>query len=146
MARTTRGGSEPSALYREGHNMTRRTPQPDGSPRTLSPEQFAETLSDKALHCRELGHVWRPHTVTFDELARCYERSLRCTSCRTVRSQVLDARGHVIRNSYRYPDGYLAQHVERVGQSRDAYRVEAVVRFLQAQSPKETGRALRRVS
>jgi hypothetical protein len=110
---------------------------------TRTAEQFAATLPDKVLHCRELGHVWRPSTVTFDELARAYDRRLRCTSCRTERIQVLDSRGHVIQNSYKYPDGYLAKDVDRVGQSRDVYRVEAVVRFLHA----TTGpKAVRRVS
>jgi len=110
--------------------MTRSTPQP------VTPETFAAGLSDKVLHCRELGHVWRPLTVSFDESARAYERALRCSSCRTIRSQVLDSSGHVIRNSYKYPDGYLAANVETVGKSRDVYRVEAVVRFLQEASPK----------
>jgi len=116
--------------------MTRATPQP------ISPETFAAGLTDKVLHCRELGHVWRPLTVSFDESARAYERALRCSSCRTVRSQVLDSSGHVIRNAYKYPDGYLAANVEQVGQSRDVYRVEAVLRFLQAAAPAPRLRAV----
>lgn len=99
---------------------------------TRTVEGFAATLPDKVLHCRELGHVWRPSTVSFDATARAYDRRLRCTSCRTERIQLLDSRGHVLRNSYKYPDGYLAKDVERVGQSRDVYRVEAVQRFLHA--------------
>lgn len=98
-----------------------------------SVEEFAHALPDKLLHCRELGHVWRPNTVSYDDKSRTYDRSLRCTSCRTIRTQVLDSHGHVIRNGYKYPDGYLLGNaVERVGASRDAYRVEAVVRFLQS--------------
>lgn len=115
-----------------------RAPMDDG-PTTA--EEFAHTLPDRLLHCRELGHTWKHNTVSYDEKARCYDRSLRCSSCRTIRVQVLDSRGHVIRNGYKYPDGYLVPGtVDRIGASRDAYRVEAVVRFLQATSaPKLRG-------
>jgi hypothetical protein len=106
----------------------------DDGPTTA--EEFAHTLPDRLLHCRELGHTWRHNTVSYDEKARCYDRSLRCSSCRTIRVQVLDSRGHVIRNGYKYPDGYLVPGtVDRIGASRDAYRVEAVVRFLRASAP-----------
>ena len=97
--------------------------------RTITAEEFAAELSDRLLHCRELGHTWRPFTVSFDKSSRSYDRRLRCASCRTIRKQLLDSRGHVIRNGYDYSDGYLAKNLERGG-SRDAYRVEAIVRFL----------------
>lgn len=115
-------------------SMVKKVDSIDGGPTTA--EEFAHTLPDRLLHCRELGHTWRHYTVTYDEDARCYDRALRCSSCRTIRVQVLDTRGHVLRNGYKYPDGYLVPgSVDRVGASRDAYRVEAVVRFLQAAEP-----------
>lgn len=92
---------------------------------------FAQSLTDKALHCRELGHVWRDSTVTWDAQARVFDRSLVCQSCRSVRRQVLDRRGHVIRNGYNYADGYLATKVlNRDGLSRDTFRLEALTRWL----------------
>ena len=100
---------------------------------TLTPEQFAAGLSDRLLHCRELGHTWRPSTVQWDPQARSYDRRLLCRNCRTVRIQLLDRSGHVLSNRYQYPDGYLAQNVAR-GVGRDAFRVEAVVRFLNTHS------------
>jgi hypothetical protein len=97
--------------------------------RPITAEEFAADLSDRLLHCRELGHTWRPFTVTFDKDSRSYDRRLRCASCRTIRKQLLDSRGHVIRNGYDYSDGYLAKNLVPGG-TRDAYRVEAIVRFL----------------
>lgn len=97
---------------------------------------FAASLSAKALHCRELGHEWRDHTVRWDRKARCYERSLICRSCRTIRRQVLDSNAHVITNAYTYPEGYLATNVEvRAGLSRDVFRLEALTRWLDSHQP-----------
>jgi hypothetical protein len=103
-------------------------------PRKEAPESleaFVDGLSDRVLTCRELGHHWRPLTVTWEREARAYHRQMRCPSCRTVRTQILTEHGHVISNGYRYPDGYLAGNLtERV--SRDAFRMAAVQRFLAA--------------
>lgn len=107
------------------------------TPQLVSPERFAETMSGKALHCRELGHTWRPRTVTFDKAARCYERTLSCASCRTIRLQVLDSTCHVVSNSYRYPDGYLAKAGTVDGHvTRDTFRLEAILRFVQQSEQK----------
>ena len=96
---------------------------------TISAVEFAAGLSNRLLHCRELGHTWRPFTVQYDAKARAYDRQLRCSNCHTIRKQVLDRRGHVIRNGYKYVEGYLAANVDMTG-SRDACRVESVTRFL----------------
>lgn len=97
----------------------------------VSVESFAHDLPSRFLRCRELGHVWRPHTVERDPSGGGFFRRLRCPECRTVREQVLDTMGHVIRNGYDYPDGYLAgNRVERGHHSRDVYRLEAIVRYL----------------
>ena len=99
----------------------------------VSPETFAAGLTSRALHCRELGHNWRPLTASYDQAARAYNRTLRCPSCRTHRIQVLDSSGHVVSNHYKYPEGYSASKVEPgVGLSglRDVFRLEALSRFL----------------
>jgi hypothetical protein len=96
----------------------------------MSPETFAATLSQRQLHCRELGHNWKPLTVSWDRKARAYDRQLRCSMCRTIRRQVLDSSGHVLRNGYAYPDGYLATGVQK-GITRDVFRLEAITRFLE---------------
>lgn len=95
-------------------------------------DTFVAGLSDRLLHCRELGHTWKPLTVRWDGEARAYDRRLRCPSCRTVRIQLLDQHGHVVQNRYDYPEGYLATGVTVGTGHRDRYRVEAVQRFLEA--------------
>jgi hypothetical protein len=95
-------------------------------------ESFVADVPDRFLRCRELGHMWKPLTVTWDSAARAYDRRLRCPSCRTVRIQVLTDRGHVVSNRYQHADGYLAKGVEVGTLHRDMFRLEAVVRFLQA--------------
>jgi hypothetical protein len=94
-------------------------------------EEFAHGLTDKTLHCRELGHVWRPLSVSFDRTANAYDRRLRCTSCRTVRVQVITERGHTVSNRYIYADGYLATDVKIGRGDRDAFRRESLHRFLE---------------
>lgn len=91
---------------------------------------FASNLSDRLLACRELGHNWKPLTVSWAPREKVYDRQLRCSSCRTVRRQVLSRQGHVLRNGYIYPDGYLAKGLEAGTYSRDLFRLEAVVRFV----------------
>jgi len=98
---------------------------------------FAHSLSDKQLHCRELGHEWRHHTATYDPKARLFDRNLRCRNCGTVRVQVLNQHGHVIRNGYKYTEGYLATKVmNREGLSRDVFRLEALTRIIESTNKK----------
>lgn len=99
-------------------------------------EDFAAGLNQRMLHCRELGHTWKSWTVSFDKSARCYDRRLRCSSCRTIRKQMLDSRGHVLSNSYVYVEGYLATNVP-VGISRDVFRIESITRFLSSHEDTE---------
>lgn len=107
------------------------------APELRDAPSFAQSLSDKALHCRELGHVWRDSTVKWDPKARVFDRGLVCQSCRSVRRQVLDRRGHVIRNGYVYADGYLATKVlNREGLNRDTFRLEALTRWLEKSNTK----------
>jgi len=97
----------------------------------VTADVFAARLSDTALHCRELGHTWRPMTARWEAESRSFHRRLRCSKCRTERVQLLSARGHVVSNHYVYPDGYLAKNVEGgLSGRRDVYRLEAVIRQL----------------
>lgn len=102
----------------------------------ISADDFAAGLPDRFLRCRELGHVWRPHTATYDPSDSIYDRVLRCSSCRTTRHQVLNSHGHVLSNSYKYPDTYLATTLERGTYSRDVFRLEALVRFIDSSNQK----------
>lgn len=98
---------------------------------------FVGDLSDKQLHCRELGHTWKPLTVRWDRETEAYDRRLRCSVCRTIRVQLLTSSGHVMTNRYEYVDGYLAKNVERGTLNRDIFRLEAILRFLHAHETTE---------
>jgi len=109
------------------------------TPPPTTAAEFAANLSNRFLHCRELGHTWRAHTVSWDPEARAYDRRLRCSGCHTIRIQLLDAYGHVVANRYDYPDNYLAQSGRTGGGplgggARDAFRLEAITRFLTGSS------------
>lgn len=100
-------------------------------------EAFVSGLSNAALHCRELGHTWRSWTVTYDAKAKCYDRRLRCSSCKTFRNELLDRTGDVIRSSYTYAAGYLAKNVDGKVH-RSLFRLESLGRFIETH---ETGGA-----
>src|SRR5262245_10436346 len=90
---------------------------------------FAHGLSESALQCRELGHLWRPYTASFSTHEGVYHRSLRCSRCRTERVQVLSDKGTVLSNGYVYPDGYLHAGMGRIaGDARDVLRLESLQR------------------
>lgn len=100
---------------------------------------FAHELPDRMLACRELGHVWQPYRVDpviERRKVRGYERVMKCKQCKTERVQLLDSRGAVMRNGYRYSTGYLADHVEK-GFTRDTFRLESVTRWLDRHPPAE---------
>lgn len=82
--------------------------------------------------CRDLGHQWRPATARWDAEERCYERSMRCGRCRTVREQTLSAYGEVLAGHYEYVDGYAAPPgVGRLsGMARAGLRLESVTRAI----------------
>jgi len=111
----------------------RRSRRKPASPELRDAPAFAQSLSSRQLHCRELGHEWRDHTGSWDAQASVFDRALRCRNCGTVRRQILDRRGHVLRNGYTYADGYLASKVlNREGLSRDVFRLESLTRWLEA--------------
>lgn len=93
-------------------------------------EAFAEALPDKYLHCRELGHLWRPYKAGRHPDGG-FERTLRCNRCYTKRVQDLSSRGMVLTNRYIHPEGYLSEGVGRiVGEGRGLLRLESIKRVL----------------
>jgi hypothetical protein len=128
-------------VARQGRHLTR---VPDGdSTEPVPVETFAARLTDKALRCRELGHQWRPLVATWEPESRTFHRALRCPSCRSERRQVLNAHGGVVSNTYVYPDGYLATHVEgAVSGRRDVFRLEAVIRTMDVSDVRSIRKAI----
>lgn len=96
---------------------------------SMSPESFAASLPDRLLQCRELGHTWRHWGASDEPEHRCYVRTTRCSSCRTLRHWVIDYTGHVVTSHYTYPQGYLATQVGP-GLTRDPFRLQAIQREL----------------
>jgi hypothetical protein len=93
-------------------------------------QSFAESLPEKFLYCREMGHNWRPFSAgRFRDGG--FERILRCTRCRTRRVQGISARGLVLSNRYEHPDGYLVQGIGHiVGEGRGVLRLESIKRIV----------------
>lgn len=91
---------------------------------------FAAGLPEKYLHCRELGHLWRPFTAGRHPDGG-FTRTLRCTRCKTRREQELSSTGMVLTNQYKHPDGYLTEGMGRiVGEGRGLLRLESIMRVL----------------
>lgn len=94
--------------------------------------EFAQGLSISHLHCRELGHNWRPHAARRAEDGGSFERVLRCVRCKTLRIQVLSIYGAVVSSHYEYPDGYISKGLGRiVGDGRDRLRLETTMRMME---------------
>lgn len=95
--------------------------------------EFASQLPDDYLQCRELGHVWRPHTAQVAE--GYYERRLRCPRCKMVREDQVSMSGQILRRSYddtNCPD-YYAKHIGRiVGEGRGQLRLASILRTVAA--------------
>jgi hypothetical protein len=93
-------------------------------------EEFAATLPEKFLHCREMSHNWRPYDVGRHKDGG-FERTLRCSRCRTRKVQHLDERGmYVGGTKYIHPDGYLHEGMGRiVGEGRGILRLESIRRI-----------------
>lgn len=96
-------------------------------------KDWAVTLDEPHLLCRDLGHLWKPFRASFNLTERAYERTLRCSRCKTERSQTLSQVGAVLKNNYDYPEGYLVPKLGRLaGESRNMVRLESVSRAIEA--------------
>lgn len=74
-------------------------------PRNL--EEWESQLPLEQLFCRDssIHHSWDPYTAK--RVAEGIERNLICRRCTTIKSQILDNEGYVIRTRMKYPEGYL---------------------------------------
>ncbi len=103
---------------------------PDGYALRGEVERFAQTLTDKFLACRELGHNWMPRTAVLTK-DNHYDRVLRCSRCRTERHQTISRKGEILTSQYHYRQGYQAQGLGRVvGDGRAALRLESIFRTM----------------
>ncbi len=104
-------------------------PEPEYADATTVAE-FAETLPEKFLHCRELNHNWRPFDIGSHPDGG-FERTLRCVRCKARKVQHLSSSGMLIGGSKMiYPSGYLADGIGRiVGEGRGALRLESIRRI-----------------
>lgn len=71
-------------------------------------------MSDAHLHCRDFGHSWRSHSARYLPDQRVYERTLRCSRCRTLRNQWISERGDYLRTGYKYAAHYQMRGVGRL--------------------------------
>lgn len=93
--------------------------------------EFAQHLPEKYLHCREMGHNWRPFDVGRHKDGG-FERTLRCVRCRTKKVQHLTVEGMLLGSTrYEHPDGFLAEGLGRiVGEGRGQLRLESIKRIV----------------
>ncbi|MFD0331880.1 hypothetical protein ACFQZC_36310 [Streptacidiphilus monticola] len=100
--------------------------------------QYASTLNQQQLQCRDFGHNWRPHTAA-RRADGGYDRSLICR-CRTVRMQVLDQWGRVVSSQYAYPDGYeMPRGIGRISSDdKGVLRLASIEHTLQASADAAT--------
>lgn len=91
---------------------------------------FAASLPEKFLYCREMGHNWRPFSAgRFKDGG--YERILRCVRCKTERHQNITSVGVVVSSKYVHPEGYLSKGMGRiVGEGRGVLRLESIKRIV----------------
>lgn len=91
-------------------------------------QEFASTLPDRFLECRELGHNWKPYTASGHPDGG-FERTLRCSRCRAKRVQHLSNYGTVIANRYEHAKGYLSDIGRISGGGRGLLRLESINRM-----------------
>lgn len=102
----------------------------DGSAHADSVAEFAESLPERFLYCREMGHNWRPFSAGRHKDGG-FERVLRCTRCKTRRVQTINDRGIVLASRYEHPEGYLSHGLGRiVGEGRGVLRLESIKRIV----------------
>ena len=107
---------------------------------------WAEELPERFLQCRDFGHSWRPWAVRFDREFNSYERSLRCSRCRSERHESLGMSGAKSSRGYTYPEGYQAPpgtgHL--VLADRDELRIASIQRLITSPELLTRGAAMER--
>lgn len=93
--------------------------------------EWAHDLSTSHLECRDMRHSWRPRGAKWLPEVGVYERTRRCSRCKTERRETLSEGGAVLSRSYNYPDGYQTEGIGRLaGDSLDALRLASLQREL----------------
>jgi len=103
--------------------------RPPGEASLDEVRELAEGMSDKFLQCRELTHNWLPFNVGRHRDGG-YERTLRCSRCRTRKIQHLDINGMLIGSPrYEHAEGYLVEGMGRItSEGRGMLRVVSIAR------------------
>lgn len=93
--------------------------------------EFAESLPEKFLQCRELTHNWMPFNVGRHRDGG-YERTLRCSRCKTRKIQHLTTDGMLVGTArYGHPEGYLTEGLGRIDSNgRGMLRVVSMQRSM----------------
>lgn len=91
----------------------------------------AADMSEAALMCRDVGHVW-DHWKVFRAVDG-YEQTMQCKRCTTERTRFLDRQGYLVGGSrYVYPAGYLLSGLGFMSQDHRAeLRMELINRSLE---------------
>lgn len=88
--------------------------------------------SDEYLFCRTFNHAWQEATgiITVDEKVTGTWLTMRCSSCGTVRADVVSIRsGQLITRRYRYPETYrMAKLPAGQGTQKEQMRREFLAR------------------
>ena len=110
--------------------MARPKRQPPSYAEPADIERVADQWTDQQLECRDLGHHWEPQDVVHVSRLRFYRITHVCQRCDMLRIREMSEYGHVYAQTYRYPDGYLAEGIGRIaGDAKDAVRLASVRRF-----------------
>lgn len=93
-------------------------------------QDWAAELPEKFLHCREMGHNWRP-LMAGKYKDGGYTRTLRCSRCRMRKTQELSSRGMVIGSPhYTPPEGYYTKGLGAItGEGRGLLRLASLSRI-----------------
>lgn len=92
--------------------------------------EWAKDLPETFLYCREMGHNWLPYSAGRYKDGG-FERTLRCSRCRTRKTQQITSRGLLMGTRYDHPDGYLTHGLGAiVGEERGLLRLESMTRIV----------------
>jgi hypothetical protein len=92
--------------------------------------EFAQSLPERFLYCREMGHNWKPFSAGRYKDGG-FERVLRCTRCRCRRIQSISSRGLITASHYEHPEGYLLKGMGHIwGEGRGVLRLESIARIV----------------
>lgn len=68
--------------------------------------KLVEKAPDETLICRIMRHMYDVQTSTVERMGARISCTQSCSRCGVERTQHLNRRGRIIRNSYTYPNGY----------------------------------------